>query len=182
MPGGRAAIGVRETRGGRGGGRATAECAEVKAQYQKWAERFAQSHDGILLGTCREAVTAMVKDFPELREVLGHVECMWGRRGHAWAMDASGEIVDPTRAQFPGPVTYEPWAPGKTVRVGRCMNCGDEIWREVFDLGQVPPECVCSDECSLRLEQEFNDPKRRMRKMQDVFRCVLQNNLPPSRP
>jgi hypothetical protein len=105
-------------------------------EYQEWAERFARRNDGIVLGACRKAVKEMIQAFPELHEVLGHVQCSWGRRGHAWCIDEGGEIVDPTRAQFPGPITYEPWQPGQAVRVGRCMNCGMDIWREATTLGK----------------------------------------------
>jgi hypothetical protein len=130
--------------------------------YDDWIREYFTSQSGILLGKCREAVTEMRKAFPELAEVRGHVTCAWGRRGHFWATAPDGTIVDPTRAQFPGPVEYEAWNPGQTVRVGRCMNCGEDIWREVTDLSQVRREEVCGDACSRELEAYFNDPAKRI--------------------
>jgi hypothetical protein len=100
----------------------------------------------------------MVKAFPELTIVKGHVETLeWGRRGHMWLRMADGTIVDPTASQFPGILEYDEWKPGDEVRVGACMNCGEDIWRSVQTLDTEPYNpMVCSEECSVELEREFN--------------------------
>lgn len=118
------------------------------AIYQVWIDRYVAKHGGAVLGLCREAVQEMLVDHPELREVRGHVYCAWGRRGHAWLVDEAGDVVDPTRAQFPGPITYEPWKPGDTVLVGSCMDCGEEIWVAVQSLDEDPGHpTFCSEAC-----------------------------------
>lgn len=77
-------------------------------------------------------------------------------RGHAWLVDAIGNVVDPTRDQFPGPIEYEEWKPGDVVRVGKCMNCGEEIWEPVESLGETPPQkSVCSLKCNDELMESF---------------------------
>jgi hypothetical protein len=60
-----------------------------------------------------------------------------GKRGHVWLVNPDGDVVDPTRGQFPGDITYEPWEPGDEVRVGTCMQCGAGIWRKVPSLEQT---------------------------------------------
>lgn len=72
----------------------------------------------------------MAAEFPGLEVVRGYVlTAEWGRRGHWWCEDKDGEILDPTRGQFPTPfLTYEPHVEGADVRLGKCMQCGTEIW------------------------------------------------------
>lgn len=123
--------------------------------YAGWIRGY-EVRTPALLGRCRDAVVEMRSAFPELTEVRGHVFCAWGRRGHAWLVTSDGTIVDPTRGQFPGPVEYEPWKPGDTVRVGKCMNCGDEIWRPAQTLAEEPKrESACSGDCEAELMREF---------------------------
>lgn len=128
----------------------------MKREYAEWIEDYAKRSGGFMLGKCREATEEMRVVFPELTQVRGHVFCLWGRRGHFWLTDAAGEIVDPTRSQFPVGIEYDPWTPGETVRVGRCMNCGEDIWREVDSLENVRREEVCSAQCSRELEAYYN--------------------------
>ena len=118
--------------------------------HDEWIAAFAARHNGALLGRCRQAVAEMVAAFPELREVRGHVFVPgWGQRGHAWCVDASGAIVDPTRAQFPAVLAYEAWEPGDKVRAGTCRDCGDGIWAALQSLDDTPrcPD-FCSEECA----------------------------------
>ena len=126
-----------------------------RVAYAGWIERYELEHVG-LLGRCREAVVEMRAAFPELTEVRGHVFCAWGKRGHAWLADPAGNIVDPTAAQFPGVFEYEAWKPGDDVRVGKCMNCGEDIWRPVQTLDVEPKrESSCSSACEAELMREF---------------------------
>lgn len=116
--------------------------------YKTWISRWLENNRA--LGACQQAVTELVKNFPELTVVKGHVYCPapWGRRAHWWATAPDGSIVDPTASQFPGIFEYEPWVPGTEVRVGKCMNCGCEIWEAVESIDTEPPQkCICSPEC-----------------------------------
>jgi hypothetical protein len=118
--------------------------------YREWIDDFVAKCDGKLLGKCREAVEAMHAVFPELRIVRGHAPVMgWGLRGHWWLITPDGTIVDPTEEQFPGVMQYEEWRPGDAVRIGKCMECGDEIWADIESLDDGPPphETFCSDDC-----------------------------------
>jgi hypothetical protein len=124
----------------------TGRASRIAATYQEWIADYVK-RSPVVLGKCREAVARMRRAFPELAEVRGHVYCVWGKRGHFWAVAPDGAIVDPTRAQFPGPITYEPWESGDAVRVGKCMNCGEEIWAEVSDLRSVPHREFCGEVC-----------------------------------
>lgn len=115
-------------------------------EYRKWVEQWLDQNRA--LGRCQEATTAMVEAFPELTIVPGHVSCDWGQRAHWWLTDPNGNIVDPTVSQFDVVFSYHPWKPGDEVRVGKCMNCGDEIWRSVQVLDPPPKrECICGEDC-----------------------------------
>ena len=118
--------------------------------YEQWIAAFVARHDGKILGVCRRACDEMRAAFPELREVRGHVYVPgWGKRAHAWLVDERGGIVDPTAEQFPVIDTYEPWQPGDEVMVGKCMECGSEIWQAVQTLAVAPPRReFCDDECA----------------------------------
>lgn len=117
--------------------------------YKAWIKEHVRRHRHSVLGLCNEAVKEMKKAFPELEKVPGHVEDMyWGRRGHVWLKAEDGTIVDPTASQFPAIMEYIPWKPGDVVRVGKCMNCGEEIWRPVQRLDVAPAVVsACSKEC-----------------------------------
>lgn len=83
------------------------------------------------LGRCHEIAFEMAGVFDDLRLVTGHVYCPepWGKRGHWWLVDLDGAIVDPTAGQFTcGIDRYEEYADGDPVRLGACMNCGEDIW------------------------------------------------------
>lgn len=117
--------------------------------YLEWITAYSEQKEGNLLGRCAEATKAMVAAFPELTRVPGHVYGYWGKRAHWWCETADGQVVDPTASQFPDAfLEYERWMPGDEVRVGKCMNCGSEIWREVKTLDEEPPrESFCDATC-----------------------------------
>lgn len=98
-------------------------------------------------GQCQTAVTAMHKAFPELRIAKGHVYTSWGMRAHWWLVNKDDEIIDPTARQFPALFGYEEWKPGDELRVGKCVNCGEEIYRAVQSLDDVKQESICSATC-----------------------------------
>lgn len=117
-----------------------------------------------LLGKCLLATVEMNAAFDDLRIVKGHVETSWGRRGHAWLVDGTGQIFDPTAKQFQAVFEYDAWEPGGEVRTGKCMNCGNEIWRAVQSLDfDHSGETICGNECHeaftkyLEAENTFED-------------------------
>jgi hypothetical protein len=119
-------------------------------EYAAWIADYIKRMDGKLLGRCHSGTAEMMGAFPELKVARGHVHCVWGKRGHVWCVDEEGNIVDPTKTQFEayGIMTYEEWQPGDEVRVGKCMNCGDEIWKALQTLDEEPRrECICGPEC-----------------------------------
>lgn len=118
--------------------------------YEEWIAAYVEKKEGKLLGRCKEAVEEMVLAFPELKKVPGHVYCGWGRRGHWWCVTSDGKIVDPTVQQFDIVFEYEPWVPGTEVRVGKCMECGEEIWKAIQSLEEEPGrETFCSKDCEI---------------------------------
>jgi hypothetical protein len=124
-------------------------------RYADWIKAYV-SRSGYVFGKCKDGAKEMAAAFPELTVVLGHVYCSWGKRGHAWLVNAEGTIVDPTASQFPDIFEYEPWKPGDTVRVGKCMECGEEIWEPVFELESTPPQrSVCGPECEAALTRAY---------------------------
>ena len=126
------------------------------AEHAAWIEKYVAEQKGFVLGRCMEATAKMREAFPELKEVRGHVYTTWGKRSHVWLIDADGTIVDPTASQFRFIFQYEPWKPGDEVRVGKCMNCGSEIWRAVQSLTEdIITASSCSDECDDALTEAY---------------------------
>lgn len=124
--------------------------------YSAWIAAYLERRNGCVLGECHRGTAEMQTAFPELKQIRGHVYTLsWGKRGHVWLEAPDGTIVDPTASQFPVILSYEPWVPGCTVRVGKCMNCGEEIWEALESLEHVVERCVCSDECDLELRREY---------------------------
>lgn len=117
----------------------------MKDHYRAWIDAWLEENRAY--GGCIEASILMAECFPELEVVKGHVYCDWGKRGHWWLVTPDGEIVDPTVSQFGVVFEYEPWKPGDEVRVGKCMNCGDEIWEVVDRLEDIKEKCICSKQC-----------------------------------
>lgn len=125
-------------------------------EYRRWIEQWLDQNRAY--GKCHEGVKAMKEAFPELIAVPGHVSCDWGLRDHWWLTDPNGNVVDPTVSQFGVVFSYQPWKPGDEVRVGKCMNCGSEIWRSVQTLDPPPKkECICNETCSDEFEAYLED-------------------------
>lgn len=124
-------------------------------KYVDWVEAYVK-RTPFLRGQCIKASEEMRQAFPELVEVRGHVYCAWGKDGHVWLTTPEGEIVDPTRGQFPGPIRYEAWKPGDMVEVGRCMDCGEYIWESVQSLDDVAHKDFCDERCFRRFNEALN--------------------------
>lgn len=128
--------------------------------YCDWIAAYVEQQDGALLGKCSAACNEMILVFPELKIIRGHVyDAYWGKRGHFWLVTEDGKIIDPTRGQFPArSIQYEAWDPSVPVRVGKCMECGVEIFKCVATLDEKPQvESVCSEECEQKLLNYYND-------------------------
>lgn len=126
--------------------------------YTTWIAAYIERMNGKLLGRCETASKEMQTAFPELRLVRGYVLVFgWGQRGHWWLEAPDGTVVDPTVGQFPeGRVLdYDEWLPGHPVCVGKCMECGEQIWREVDSLDDVRPQRFCDDICTRAFASEL---------------------------
>lgn len=118
--------------------------------YQGWIANWLATNSPY--GQCESATAAMAAAYPELRRVRGHVDTMWGRRAHWWLITPDGEIIDPTAGQFQGVAcSYVPWTPDEEVRLGKCMNCGAEIWGVVDTLDSQPRMSACDERCEAEL-------------------------------
>lgn len=120
----------------------------MKPEYRAWIRAYEETSGGraSTLGKCESASREMVEAFPELTQVRGHVLCPepYGKRGHWWCETEDGTVIDPTAGQFTfGIFSYEEYVEGDEIRLGKCMNCGDEIWGSP-ERGRPS---VCSDSC-----------------------------------
>lgn len=127
---------------------------EKRASYVNGSELTAQE---LVYAACNSFTTKFVKKFPHLKRQAGFYGSgrVAGSPGseHWWCVDVDGTIVDPTAAQFlPGGV-YTPLDPSKhDVKLGRCMNCGADIYGKISD----GSKCVCSQDCADALENYYN--------------------------
>jgi hypothetical protein len=102
------------------------------------------------MGKCKEYSKAMQKDFPELKLVRGHYYCpIWGERGHWWLKTGEGDIIDPTKSQFPssGVGEYIEWDEGREEPTGLCPNCGGYVYGG---------RSCCSDQCHTEFVASLN--------------------------
>lgn len=129
--------------------------------------RYIQPRDTIsipylLKGKCSPWTLLFVARFPELTRVAG----FYNGAEHFWCVDQSGAIVDPTVEQFYvpawswNPLAYRVYDPETDeVFLGKCMNCGSEIYGLISE-GQ---QSVCRDaesDCQAQLEDYYNDLTR----------------------
>lgn len=138
----------------KGAQRNGARCAreEGAMSYDDWIATWV-SQRPFIRGLCGSATKAMAQVFPELEIVAGWVNFRGGRSEHFWCVAPDGSIVDPTASQFSGELEYQPFAPGDEVRVGKCLNCGAEIYASVERLDDASQaRSVCSSECASELE------------------------------
>jgi len=105
--------------------------------YSDWIKKNVQDTQG----ACREVTEYMQKEFPHLRRVRGHYYCStWGEREHWWLEDGQGNVIDPTRNQFPsrGLGQYVEWRDDSPEPTGQCINCGSYCY---------DGETVCCNNC-----------------------------------
>lgn len=121
--------------------------------YAAWISGYVLRRKS-LRGMCLSAAREMIEHFPELRLARG----FFCGGEHAWCVAPDGSVVDPTRAQYPvdWKDVYEEFRPGDTVRVGRCMNCGEGIYVEVDSLDNpAHARSFCDASCAYDFERSF---------------------------
>jgi hypothetical protein len=117
-------------------------------KYADWIRDYVEVRKGNVRQMCESATAAMVKAFPELERVPGSIR-FDDSEGieHWWCETAEGEVVDPTASQFSErSLSYVRWQPGMEVRVGRCMQCGWDIYDRPEKL-DGPIQSICNKEC-----------------------------------
>jgi len=128
----------------------TEEHLSQKSKYATWIKQY----DGDIYRKCVEVSQLMQEAFPELTRVKGHVrtiEDLSIMQPHWWLTDPEGNILDPTARQWQCIMEYIPYKEGDLIPVGRCMNCGNQI----FGRNKVSHVNHCSDECLKVLEEAF---------------------------
>lgn len=97
--------------------------------YDSWiAKRYPTPESAKL--QCSEATSALVKDFPELTRVRGHVVVGIDIRPHWWCVTPDGRIVDPTAHQWVcAPTNYNALPEDAEEPQGKCTHCGDLLFR-----------------------------------------------------
>lgn len=123
----------------------------MDSKYRKWIEI---NVTGSGYGQCAETTLKMLEAFPELVRVRGYYyDCVWGPREHWWLITSTGEVIDPTKAQFPDQDgTYEELPRNAEEPVGQCMNCGEYCFESLGGTTNT-----CSDKCSRETEACYND-------------------------
>jgi hypothetical protein len=136
------------------------ELCEKKRQQYHESQRAELTRRELCRAECVTFTKRFVERFPHLKRVAGfygsaepNVEFM-NATEHWWCVEPDGTIVDPTFEQFrPGDYVYTVFDKTKhVVRLGRCMECGDEI----YGLLDAKSSSVCSAECSDRLNAYYN--------------------------
>lgn len=100
-----------------------------------------------LRGRCKELSEALISKNPDLRLVRGYYfDALWGKQGHWWCQNIhTGEIVDPTKDQFPTRgeghyLEFDGWF--------ECANCDKKIHEDAAEyLGSY---AFCSIRCASR--------------------------------
>lgn len=124
----------------------------VAPQYRKWIERMIhERYNGEpwrMSSMCYVESVRMSEAFPELRLAKGLVDVHFSGigpspRAHWWLVDSAGSIVDPTAEQWERPLTNYREIEPDYERLGRCMNCGKDIWGP-RERGRVS---ICSEDC-----------------------------------
>ena len=111
--------------------------------YFDWISLYYPSIE-IAKNQCEKATIAMMKEFPELIRVRGHViDGFAYKHEHWWLIDKEGSIVDPTAIQFSGILGYLPLDESQPQPMGKCRECGDYVYPNPEGMTEL-----CSKKCS----------------------------------
>lgn len=105
----------------------------MNQKYEKWINAF-QKENPKTRGLCTTATLSMVKKFPELTRVRGHVEdalCLKPIE-HWWCVDSEDNIIDPTATQFSVILSYTKRNENLREPTGKCPNCGNYCYNNHF--------------------------------------------------
>jgi hypothetical protein len=134
-------------------------CEKKRRQYAPSCQERLTRAD-LVRAECNQFTREFVMKFPHLTRVPGFYGRVIGDyhgTEHWWCVEPDGTIVDPTAAQFQPGHTYTPLDENKhTIKIGRCMNCGDDI----FGLKAQGPKSICSKECEHALEDYYESDRR----------------------
>lgn len=95
-------------------------------------------------GKCREMSEALAAENPNLTVVRGwYWDAFWGQQPHWWCKDQDGNIVDPTKKQFPDQNgEYEEFD-----GFLECSNCGKRVAEEDAEIDSN--YAFCSGKCHI---------------------------------
>lgn len=117
----------------------------MEEKYREWIKQNVPQSVDRVVGTCKKYSKLMLKDFPELILVRGHVKIPGDYNPsfphgypHFWLKTSVGEIVDPTKKQFGTFCIYEEWNETGEEPTGKCPNCGEYCYRGRY---------CCSEKC-----------------------------------
>jgi hypothetical protein len=95
-------------------------------------------------GKCKEYSEKLVESNPDLVLIRGYYYCpIWNKKEqHWWCKDIEGNVVDPTKLQFPsaGCGDYEEFT-----GIVECSNCGKSLPEE--EASFESNYCFCSYKC-----------------------------------
>lgn len=110
------------------------------------------------VGICETITKRMMEEFPELIRVRGHVILLFrpdcDPYSHWWLKTATGEVVDPTRSQFPGKIVYDEWDESEPEPIGKCLNCGGYCYAD----SDYSNKDLCSTKCEKEYMAYLNNP------------------------
>lgn len=116
-------------------------------KYEEWIAAL-KERVGFLTGRCKESAREMSEAFPELILTAGYAHTDRGFGEHWWCKDTDGNIIDPTASQYQAVYEYEEWKPGDEIRIGKCMDCGEGIYKRLQSLTEdVKNRTFCNKRC-----------------------------------
>lgn len=120
----------------------------MEDKYEEWIKNNIPED---CYGQCAERTLEMQTVFPELKRVRGHYYGIFhGVRPHWWLKDEKGNIIDPTKSQFPNNKLgfYDEWDESQLEPTGKCPNCGGFAYNEY----------CCSEKCTIEYTAYCNNP------------------------
>jgi hypothetical protein len=122
-------------------------------EYQEWTDRNVPDDQELVYGRCEYYSRLMKERFPELRLAKGRYITQTRKHPHWWLIDPEGCIVDCTEHQFKN--TGEHVEREGEEPVGKCINCGELIYRSKYNGNHF-----CSKECHDEEMDYLNNPEK----------------------